>query len=536
MMSADAEIFRRRDLARVTARVFQRRWSPAAWASIGLGILFIVVTCWWLSRDDSVPVYDAAIHLDLAIDAYEALSSGHLQTAFTEAAPYPPLTYLVGALGVFVGGVGVAPPIIAQNLVFVPLLALGCYKVGRLAFGPLAGLLAVVFVLGSPLIVEEFHEFMLDAPEAAMVAVAVWAILATEHFSRPGVSALAGVVVGLGMLSKETFVFFVAGVVLATAVRGGRRATRGVVVFAAAVLVIALPWYVYEFSRIDELGNEAFGSWSQLSGTSVALTVAPPRLSTANLEWYFWSVLNWQLYLPLFAFAAAGWIWTVAGFARRRPVSGFAPELAFGGFISWAALTETYVHAARYSIPMVVYLAVFGVGWVSRLSRPGQAVMATALALIALVNSLGVGFGVGRRVASAPLTAIYEQQPGTVTLHSTHGLWIGAPRRGGDMLGLMQALRRDGVREVRWYSARETDIEFSLPGIAILARIAGLGVPGNGVEPAGTNRRYAFLTRIQPGPSVATPCIKLRNGAGVWVRLGGSDGPEPWNYCPQRRS
>ena len=45
---------------------------------------------------------------------------------------------------------------IALNVVFVLLLALGCYNVGRLAFGQLAGVLAVVFALGSPLVIEEF--------------------------------------------------------------------------------------------------------------------------------------------------------------------------------------------------------------------------------------------------------------------------------------------------------------------------------------------------------------------------------------------
>ena len=169
-------------------------------------------------------------------------------------APYPPLTYLVGALGILFGGVGVAPPIIALNVVFVLLLALGCYNVGRLAFGPLAGVLAIMFALGSPLVIEEFHEFMLDAPEAAMVAISVWAILATDRFLRLGICALAGVAVGLGMLSKESFAFFVAGLVLASAVRGGRRAWRGMAIFGTIALVVALPWYPTSSRRSTRSG------------------------------------------------------------------------------------------------------------------------------------------------------------------------------------------------------------------------------------------------------------------------------------------
>jgi len=531
-MATDPEIFGPVGFGR-GARVFRPRWSAEAWTSIGLGVLFVAVTCWWLARDSSIPVDDAAGHLGSAIDVYEALSSGHLLKAFTGSAPYPPLTFLVGALGVLVGGVGVAPPIIAQNLVFVLVLALGCYNVGRLAFGPLAGLLAVAFALGSPLVIEEFHEFMLDAPEAGMVAVSVWAILATKRFSRPGVSALAGIAVGLGMLSKETFVFFVAGVALATAVRGGRRAWRGVAVFTAVVLIIALPWYLYELPTIHGLGAEALGSSSYLLSLRVFPGVAPPRLSTANLEWYFWSFLNAQLYLPLFAFSVVGGIWTVAGFARRRPVSRLAPELAFGACVSWAALTETYVHDNRYGVPILVYLAVFGAGWVSRLPRLPCAVMATVLVLSAFANSVGVGFGVGQPVITGWGGMTSQQWPGTLTLYENSGVWVGAPTRDGDMLGLLQALHRNGIREVRLYSEREGgDLGFSPAGIAVLARIARLGIASETVDPVKANRSYAFLLHGLPDPRLPVPCTELQNGAGVWVRLGGSRGLKAWSYCP----
>jgi hypothetical protein len=527
-MAAGTETFDRTALRQHGTKVLLPRWSAAAWAAAAVSVAFVAVTCWWLDRDHSIPVFDAGMHLGFAIDVYERLSSGHLASALTASRPYPPLTYIVGALGIFIGGVGVAPPIIALNLVFVPLLALGCYKVGRIAFGPLAGLLAVVFALGCPLIIEEFHEFMLDAPEAAMVAVAVWAVLASERFLRVGVSALAGVTVGLGLLSKETFAYFLAGVVLVTAVRGGRRAWRGIAAFAAIVLVIALPWYLNQLSTVHQLASEALGP-----STLANLGIAPPRFSRANLEWYFWSVVNWQLFLPLFAFAAAGWVWAVAGFARRRPVSDFASELTLGALISWAALTETYVHDARYSIPLTVYLAVFGAGWVASLPRAPQIATALALAAVALANTLGVGFGVGPYVASTSSNVSYEQQPGRVTFYANYGLWLGPPARDGDLLGLLRALRREGVHEVRWSSEDELESNFSLQGITVLARIAGLRVPSKPVDPATASRVVAVLRHGGLEAGFASPCTILHDGAGVWLRRGGSRGVNAWDYCPR---
>jgi len=520
-------------LARRAGAARLPRCSPAAWAAVALVAAFIVISCWWLSQDTSIPVFDAGMHLGYAFDAYEALRAGHLARALTQAAPYPPLVYLVGALGVFAGGIGVAPPIVAQNLVFVPLLALGCYQVGRLAFGRLAGVLAVLFALGSPMIIEEFHEFMLDAPEAALVALAVWAILASERFLRLGVCALAGAAVGLGMLTKETFVFFVAGVALAAAVRGGWRAWRGIALFAAVALAIALPWYLYELHAISGLGNEAFGSSGALSRLRLPAGIAPPRLSAANLEWYLWSFLNWQLLVPLFAFAAVGGLWTLAGFARRRPVSRFAVELACGAFGSWLAITETFAHDARYSLPMLVYLAVFGACWIPRLPRPATALAASALVLVAVANTLGVSFGVGSTLTTAPTNVAYEQQPDRLTFYANYGFWIGPPARDGDLLALLRRLRRAGVREVHWYSEREVEIEFSPPGIAVLARIAGLRVPSGPFDPRAASRADAVLLHGGGEPGFPPPCVTLRDGAGVWVRRGGSEGAQAWGYCPR---
>jgi Dolichyl-phosphate-mannose-protein mannosyltransferase len=532
-MAVDSETLRAASPTRRRASVRIPRWPAAAWASVGFAALFVAGACWWLSKDGSVPIDDAALHLGSAFNTYEDLSAGHLLKALTGSAPYPPFTFLIGALGVFVGGVGVAPPIVAQNLFFALLLALGCYKVARLAWNPLAGLLAVVFALGSPMVIEGFHQFMLDAPEAAMVAVAVWAVLATERFSRLGVSALAGVAVGLGMLSKETFAFFIAGVVLASAIRGGRRAWRGAAVFAAVALLIALPWYLYELSTIHALGSEALGSSLQVSGSIPG--IAPPRLSLENLEWYFWSFLNWQLFLPLFLFFAVGWIWTLAGSARRRPVSGLAPELVLGAFVSWLAITETYVHDPRYSIPLVVYFAVFAAGWISRLPRVARAVAATALVLVALGNSLDVGFGVGGHLTSGPQSPTYIQQPGNVTLAANYGFWLGPPARDGDLLGLLRALRHAGVRELSWHSTQEAGTEFSPAGVAVLARIAGLtSAQSNSAEPALASRRDAFLLHSPPSANLPRPCIELRDGTGVWVRLGGAPGAKARSYCPRR--
>src|ERR1700691_1437134 len=217
-------------------------WSAYAWGAIAMAAGFIALTCWWLTQDRSIPIYDAGDHLETAFLFHDMIRAGNLLGPFNYESPYPPLGELVGAAAAFVGGVNVASPIIGENLVFVPLLVLGCYRTGRLLFDARAGLLAAVFVLGSSLLVAQLHVFMLDAPETALVAVSIWLLLACENFSRVGLAALAGVAVGAGMLVKAQFAPFVVGIVLMALLRGGWRNWRGFAAFAAVALVLAAAW------------------------------------------------------------------------------------------------------------------------------------------------------------------------------------------------------------------------------------------------------------------------------------------------------
>ncbi|HTA12195.1 MAG TPA: glycosyltransferase family 39 protein, partial [Solirubrobacteraceae bacterium] len=315
--------------ASIASQIGVARWSADAWSAIAATVAFIAITCWWLTQDRSIPIYDAGDQLETAFEYHAMLQSGNLFGPLTHESVYPIFAQIVGSLGAFIGGVNVASPIVAENLVFVPLLALGCYQTGRLLFGPLAGALAVVFVLGSSLLISLFHMFLLDAPLAAMVSVSIWLVLASEDFSRPGVSALAGLAVGLGMNVKVQFATFLIGLIVIVLARGGWRNRRGLVAFAAVALVVGIPWYAAHVSELGKMFELAS------SGPGTPPGNIPPTFSTANLTWYFWSVLNGQLLLPLFLLAFIGTLYTIATLSRDRAKRGVRLELLWGGFLAW---------------------------------------------------------------------------------------------------------------------------------------------------------------------------------------------------------
>lgn len=514
------------------AQQWPRQWTAEAWGAIGVTALFLALSIWWVTQDHSIPISDAGFHLGVAIEVFKDLQTGHISQAIGPHLLYPPLVYLVSSAGAFVGGLSIPSMVIAENLFYVPLLALGCYQIGKLAFGSRAGLPAVIFALGSPLLARLLHMVMLDAPQAAMTAVSIWLILATRYFTRLGYCAAAGVAVGLGMLTKESLALFVAGVLAVTFLRGGWRQWRGLAVFAVVLGVVAGIWYIEDFAQVRSIST----SVTTEAGTSSASAIAPPRVSSQNFQWYILSFLDLQIYLPLFLFAAVGWIWTLVGFVRRRWVSPYAPELAVGAFVAWIALTETFVHDNRYGMSMLVYFAVFGTFWIVRLGRRASIAASAALVAVALANTLGGSFGVGRRVAvTLPSLVQSTSAPETAMVISNEGyLETAAPETSSNMLGTMKELKQGGVEAILVIPSETENEAAFVEGLYPLSIIANLQL-GESAPPANLSNAVAVLDREKLSNNSAPPCVKLNDGTGVWLRLGNPYAPGAKDFCPSRK-
>jgi 4-amino-4-deoxy-L-arabinose transferase-like glycosyltransferase len=504
------------------------RWTGYAWGAIAATAAFIAMTCWWLTQNHTIPIYDAGNHLEIAFRFHDMLQAGNLLGPFNYVSVYPPLVHLIGAFGTLIGGISLATPVIASNLVFVSLLALGSYRTGRLLFGSAAGMLAVIFVLGSPLLIENFHVFMLDPPMTAMVAVSIWLLLASEDFGRIDVAAVAGFAAGAGMLIKVQFALYIAGLVLVMLLRGGWRNPRGFAMFLAVAAVIGAPWYLDHLSLISSMLEVAA---AHPTNTSVAVPPAasniPPTLSIKNLFWYFWSVVNLQLLAALAILAAGGTLWMLFTLARRRATPdlrgrdrrGLRLELMAAGFLAWLIITITPHHDVRYGMPLLAYVAVVATGWIVFLPRAPRIAAIVLLVIGVGANTLGITFGVGRETTIGLVSPLSETQqlPDRITLYATKGFLSAGPLRDGDVPGLLEALHRNGVQTVAWSLEQSRLAEFSFEGLLPLSRTVGL-------RPAITEN-----VQLANSPQVATlihepitahsppTCTRVKDITGVWI-------------------
>jgi 4-amino-4-deoxy-L-arabinose transferase-like glycosyltransferase len=501
------------------------RWSAPAWGAIAVAALFVALSAWWLATDRAVPFGGGASHLYASLLYREWIAEGHPFRAISYDTYYPPGIRLFGVLVLALLGKGPDGPVLAQNVVFVPLLALACYRIGRMVAGPRGGLLAVVFALGTPLIAEQFHVFMLDAPQAALVAVAAWLLLASERFARVELAALAGLTVGLGVLTKQLMPLYLVGLLGALLLRGGGwRHWRGIAAFAGVALVVAAPWYVV---HLDEWGRFLGAAGTGRATEPVPPAASPPIVSLANLGWYGWATLNGLLFAPLFAFATIGVVAALARVVRTRPSTPGDPtvELLWGLAGAWLALTLLRHHDVRYTMGAIIFVAVLGTAWVVRL-RPRWQALATALLVAAVaVAQLGATFGVGRDGGQLPLSngAIGEGEGvpprDRVVVYSSLDYLVSGPLHDGDVLGLMRRLRAGGIDRIATEDRGDVnDHMFESIGLIIFARAAGVGF--DGFDPPQPGAQVAHLIRAREYDG-SPPCTRLFGGTGVWVEIGG---------------
>lgn len=506
--------------------------APAIVAVVA--IAFIAISVWWVLEDQRMPSGDNGKHLLIAFGVADYLHDGRLLSPLGVYNLYPPLVHIVGGLGSLVAGPSIETAIITENLVFVPLLALGCYGAGKETFGRWTGALAAIFAFATPMIGALFHVFMLDAPTAGLVAMTVWGLLASDRFSRVGVAALAGVAAGAGMYAKSTFPLFVVGLAAVMLARGGWREWRGWLAFGGVWLAISSPWYIKHWTSIAGQTEGAVVGEQPFWYDDVPY---PDRFSLDNFTWYGWNLVNNQLYLPLTLFLLIGivyfgWRWL----ARRDPGDAF-PELLVGGLVAYVGVSFITLDDPRYTLPALVYAAVLGTGWIARTPKPVAALAAAALVGILVLNTSMLNRGVPSRqwtiqLPGANASPIQENQLKVV---STVG-YVEAqpdPRGGKPVLDLLKRAYEDGARQVVFEPDSLNNGGYNLNGLSVLARGAGLKVPGYSADLV-REPTDIFVIRRGVKEMGGEPCLlspASGDGTAFYIQWGPPD-PKPDYHCP----
>ena len=343
-----------------------------------LGVVFAglaVAAAVWLAIDRRPPEWDHANHLERAVLCARDLRAGDVRAILDRSSFYPPVVLCLA------GAASLALPIeVAAGVVMLGFLALGMtavFQLGRALGGDETGLTAALLFATAPFVVYSSLRLQLDLPLAAMVALALVALLASEDFTRRGPALAFGVVCGLGLLTKPTFVLYIAPPAALLLLRGRRRGLVGAALAVTVAAALSLPWF----------GPRLFGLGAQLDARAFAQAAEsghPDPLTLAGLTFYpRW--LGYEIGLGAAALAAVG---LGVALGRRR---WFLPVTVLAPFVVLELIRNKNL---RYALPLLGALAVLAALGLRALPVRVRRVAAAALIGLGLVQASAVMAGV----------------------------------------------------------------------------------------------------------------------------------------------
>ena len=342
---------------------------------LAFSFLYLTASNWiWIARDTRPPFWDMAVHQSGALRILNAFREDGLLALL--AVPelsglYPPLYHSIVAVFYSVFGVAYDSAQIA-NVPATAILIAATYGIGKRALTPLGAATAAAITGFCPMLLWLSRESAIDYWLTAIVALAMWALMESEGFKKPGMSIVFGVICGLGMLTKGTFALFLA----VPTIWFARARPKEAALAGGVAVVIASYWYVPRIGALPEL--------LRINTAGAVSEGDPALLSWQAVVFYVRALEGSQLFLPLFALFLAGAVWL----GRNFKPEWWPILLWIGG--GWTGLMLLLNKDPRYSVPVLPAVALISAGAVQ--SR--KAVLALLMPFLLFQHYL-VSFGMG---------------------------------------------------------------------------------------------------------------------------------------------
>ncbi len=332
----------------------------------------------WTLADKTPPAWDPADHISTGYDYYRPLAHldfrGFGESFFSEHRYYAPLVHLVTAsLFLLFGasklmGIGVNIISLAVLLASTAWIARMLYTRNGdaptdraskgptgsgLAVGVVAALLAASYHFPAWLL----HDAFIDFPLIAIVTAGFGFLIQAGDFKNRRHALLFGVVAGLGMLTKQTFAFFLFLPAIYVSLRillsRDRRAIANL--FLAAVVTFAISAIYYLPHLQDVLAIYRVNREAAISENEA------PLFGFVSNVYYSYGLIALQMQLPLGLLFIGGLIYSLA---RRRKESMMLYLWLLSGIGTFTLIANKDM---RYTVPVLPAAALISVCWLGSL-------------------------------------------------------------------------------------------------------------------------------------------------------------------------
>ena len=264
-------------------------------------LVYLLGNTIWVVLDKFPPTWDSAHHLTMTLvwlDFIKSPSLSGLKAAYA-ASSYPPLPYLLVTPFYMLFGKSEDVAILGSSSVWLGLLLLATYGLGKRIYNRRAGLLAAAIVSLYPIIIALERDFWLDLQLITIVTITLWALLRIVNFDRWGRAIFLGLSLGIGTWIKWPFSFFIIApflfVVFQVWKNVGWTKTRLTNLFITLILsgILALLQYLFNFLFLSgDIYN--LSNILQLVTGFAAAANHPPWYTLQGMVYYLTALVNHQ--------------------------------------------------------------------------------------------------------------------------------------------------------------------------------------------------------------------------------------------------
>jgi 4-amino-4-deoxy-L-arabinose transferase-like glycosyltransferase len=341
-----------------------------------LAIIFLILassTIIWTVKDRTPPSWDPSHHMVAAYDYYRPLAHldlrGFAREVFVNKQYYAPFIHLMTAAAFLIFGASRVSAV-AVNLASLAVLLGSVSWIGRalyfrnsdstdamrastdvtaLTMGAVAALVSTSYHFNAWLL----HDAFLDYPLVALVALSFALLIRADDFGKRSDAMKFAITVGLGLLAKQTFAFFLLlpalYVVISVLRKRDRKAIINLALTGAVIAGIAAIWYAPHFRDVIEI--------YRINQQGAIDEHEPLILSRDSLIFYLHSLISMQAQMPFGLLFGVGLIYSLI---RCRKQSVMLYLWLLGGLASFTFIANKDV---RYTVPVLPAVAILSVCW-----------------------------------------------------------------------------------------------------------------------------------------------------------------------------
>jgi len=177
-------------------------------------LLFHIVNNVIIVTNDNTPLlWDGGDYFLKSLKYYDVFANfgSDFISRFNAVSTYRPPLFMLSSLPLYLAFGRSTDVAIMTNILYLIILVLSVYGIGRRIHSKEVGLMAAFIVSIFPIIFGSSRVYWQDFPLTAMVSLSIYMLIRADYFRDRKYSILFGLSIGLGMLTKWTYSVFLAG-------------------------------------------------------------------------------------------------------------------------------------------------------------------------------------------------------------------------------------------------------------------------------------------------------------------------------------